>query len=130
MGLLRLLIAPFNSEHVKTITVSGRDAPMTWGPGGTLALIVRELATISVKYGALSAEAGHVAIACSEDRDDYAIHWRETGGPRLAGPPETAGFGTRLIERAAALAGFSVERKWRAEGLETVIVIPAAGLTR
>jgi two-component sensor histidine kinase len=130
MGLLRLLIAPFNSETVKTITVSGCDAPMTWGPGGTLALIVRELATNSVKYGALSAETGHIEIACSEDRGGYAIRWRETGGPRMAGPPEATGFGTRLIERAAALAGFSVEREWRVEGLESVIVIPAAELTR
>lgn len=128
MGLLRLLVAPFNGE-LKTFTVCGRDAAMTSGPGATLALIVRELATNSVKYGALSAEGGHVEISCSEDRGHYTILWRETGGPAIAGSP-AEGFGAYLIARTAAMAGFSVERKWRADGLEAVIVIPVEELTR
>ena len=130
IGLLRLLVAPFNSEAVTTITVGGRDAAMSSRPGVMLALIVRELATNSVKYGALSAESGHVEIVCSEERGRYAIQWRERGGPRIARRPEAEGSGTDLIARAAALAGFSVEREWRPEGLEASIVIPLEELTR
>jgi two-component sensor histidine kinase len=130
MGLLRLLMAPFSSEAVKTFTISGRDAAMTRRLGVILALIVRELATNSLKYGALSMEGGHVEIACREDRRRYTIQWRETGGSRIAGPPGKEGSGTDLIERAAALAGFSVEREWRAEGLRATIVIPAGELRR
>ncbi len=129
MGLLRHLISPFHDGTAKIITVSGRDTVMTWRLGATMALIVRELATNAVKHGALSTDSGHVEIACSEHGGRYMIRWRETGGPQLAAPPERQGYGTYLIERAAALAGFSVDREWRTEGLEAVIAIPIDRLT-
>ena len=129
MGLLRHLVAPFHGDDAKIVTLSGQDCVMTWRLGSTLALIVRELATNAVKYGALSTDSGRVEIACSEDHGNYQVHWRESGGPQIAAPPDRQGYGTYLIERAAAMAGFSVERKWRAEGLEAVIAIPIERLT-
>ena len=129
MGLLRPLIAPFCGAEANAITIRGQDSAMTWRLGATIALIVRELATNAVKYGALSTDSGHVEIACSEDAGRYVIHWRETGGPAILAAPDKQGYGTYLMERAAALAGFSVERTWRAEGLEAVIAIPVERLT-
>ncbi len=129
MGLLRPLIAPFCGEEANAITIRGQDSAMTWRLGATIALIVRELATNAAKYGALSTDSGQVEIACSEDAGHYVIHWRETGGPVILAAPDTQGYGTYLIERAAALAGFSVERTWRAEGLEAAIAIPVERLT-
>ncbi len=79
--------------------------------------------------GALSTDSGQVEVACSEDAGHYVIRWREIGGPAILAPPATQGYGTYLIERAAALAGFSVERTWRAEGLEAAIAIPVERLT-
>ncbi len=124
MGLLRRLIAPFCSDETSAITIRGQDSIMTWRLGATIALIVRELATNAVKYGALSTDRGQVEVACSEDSGRYVIRWRETGGPAIPAAPERQGYGTYLIERAAALAGFSVERKWRADGLEALVAIP------
>ncbi len=129
MGLLRHLIAPFCGDERSAIAIRGQDSVMTWRLGATIALIVRELATNAVKYGALSTDSGQVEVACSEDSGRYVIHWRETGGPAILAAPERQGYGTYLIERAAALAGFSVERKWRAEGLEALIAIPLERLT-
>ena len=130
LGLLRVLVAPFNSVGGETIAVAGRDAALTERRGVILALIVRELATNSVKHGALSTEGGRVVIACSKDRGRYAIHWREAGGPQIARPPKADGSGLRLVDRAAALAGFAITREWRAHGLEAVIVIPIERLAR
>lgn len=124
MGLLRLLIAPFEGGEAHFIVLSGDDAPMTWRSGVTMALIVRELSTNSVKYGALSTDGGRVEIACSRSDDRYVIHWRETGGPKIVGPPEKSGFGTLLLERAAASAGLSVTKDWLPQGLAIVIDIP------
>ena len=98
--------------------------------GATLALIVRELATNSVKYGALSAEAGRVEIACSEHAGRYSIAWRESGGPEIAGTPGRTGLGSHLIELAAAGAGLTVGREWRPEGLTARIAAPMEQLTR
>ncbi len=123
-GLLRLLIAPFDSEQTRTFDIHGRDIPLSGRLGATLALIVRELATNSVKYGALGAEAGHVEIACSEHEGCYAVEWRETGGPDIGGPPAREGLGSHLIERAAAATGLTVEREWRPDGLTARIVVP------
>lgn len=128
MGLLRLLIAPFDGGEAKAIVLSGGDGPIDWRPGATLALIVRELSTNSVKYGALSTDDGHVAIDCSENDGRYIIDWRESGGPEIWGPPEKSGFGTLLMERAAAAAGLSVTKEWRREGLAVLIVIPLEDL--
>ncbi len=77
----------------------------------------------------MSTDSGQVEVACSEDAGHYVIRWREIGGPAILAPPATQGYGTYLIERAAALAGFSVERTWRAEGLEAAIAIPVERLT-
>jgi two-component sensor histidine kinase len=129
-GLLHLLIAPFDSEQTKTFAIHGRDVALSGRLGATLALIMRELATNSVKYGALSAEAGHIEIACSEDESGYAVEWRESGGPAIAGAPTREGLGSHLIERAAAASGLTVEREWRPDGLTARIVVPTEHLSR
>jgi two-component sensor histidine kinase len=69
----------------------------------TFALLLHELATNAAKYGALSTEAGRVAIRWNVERaDGYArirFSWTERDGPPVA-PPTTRGFGTKLIERS------------------------------
>ena len=66
----------------------------------SLALLVHELATNAVKYGALSNDVGRVAINWSiEGRGEsatYRLAWRETGGPPVR-EPEKRGFGSKLI---------------------------------
>jgi two-component sensor histidine kinase len=63
-------------------------------------LLVHELATNAVKYGALSNDVGRVAINWSiEGRGElatYRLAWRESGGPPVR-EPEKRGFGSKLI---------------------------------
>ena len=63
-----------------------------------LGMSIHELATNSLKYGALSAKGGRVEIGWSprEDGTGLAFWWRESGGPEVA-EPKGAGFGTTLI---------------------------------
>jgi light-regulated signal transduction histidine kinase (bacteriophytochrome) len=64
----------------------------------TCALIIHELMTNSVKYGALSAE-GRVEVTL-EHRQDSGLHfkWREIDGPEVR-VPTRRGFGSVIIER-------------------------------
>ena len=67
----------------------------------TMALILHELATNAVKYGALSCDTGRVTLSWSFYAPDERLHltWSEAGGPPVS-PPSRRGFGSRLIERA------------------------------
>jgi two-component sensor histidine kinase len=64
-------------------------------------LLVHELATNALKYGALSAASGRVEVRWTLDgaMDDpvLTLSWREHGGPTVA-PPGRAGFGSRLLK--------------------------------
>ncbi len=75
----------------------------------SIAMALHELGTNAVKYGALSNEAGTIAIAWTLRRGEETqlrLRWEERGGPPVAKPTRT-GFGSRLIERSLAreLAG-------------------------
>ena len=61
------------------------------GTANTLAMIVHELATNSIKHGALSTDAGSLDISSTTDEDDIYLIWAETGGPRVEEPVELHG---------------------------------------
>jgi len=75
--------------------------PVALGPRATLSLslLLHELATNAVKYGALSAEAGRIAVSwqLDEGAGELVFRWRESGGPCCA-EPTRRGFGSRLIQ--------------------------------
>ncbi|WP_431302649.1 PAS domain-containing protein [Sediminicoccus sp. BL-A-41-H5] len=93
-----------------------------------LGLILHELATNSLKYGALSAPRGEVRVAWELLPDGAApllrLTWREAGGPRIR-PPRQHGFGTQLIEMCAtvSLQG-SAELDYAPEGLIVTLTLP------
>lgn len=76
----------------------------------SLSMVLHELATNAVKYGALSTPRGHVRIAwtvvAGPPQPRLSLTWTEAGGPPVR-PPTRRGFGSRLIERglAAELSG-------------------------
>ncbi len=76
----------------------------------TLALVVHELATNSIKYGALSAASGRLDVSCPAHRADaeVVLTWTEQGGPPVASPAVPGGAGQ--LGGSAALG-------WRAAGL-------------
>ena len=65
-----------------------------------LAMILNELCTNAVKYGALSNSNGEVAIAAVIDasKQRFGLTWTETGGPAVQKPTRHS-FGMRLIEQ-------------------------------
>ena len=92
-----------------------------------LAMILHELATNAVKYGALSRPTGKIAIDWrigDEGEQRVFLDWQESGGPEVA-PPTRRGQGMRFIER-----GMSYELKGQADvafepgGLRVVLSFP------
>ena len=66
----------------------------------TLSLVMHEMMTNSVKYGALCARGGRIYVTLSEEADGrLGIDWRESGGPAVQ-PPKRRGFGSTVIEQS------------------------------
>lgn len=94
-----------------------------------LGMILHELATNAMKYGALSATDGQVRVSWdinegSSGKPRVSLRWTETGGPETS-PPDSRGFGTKLIEFVAAqeLRG-TAELMFAPEGLKAEVSFP------
>ncbi len=66
----------------------------------TLALVLHELATNSLEYGALSADTGTLDVSCTAHDEDVVVVWTERGGPPVSAPPTAQGFGGKLVTRS------------------------------
>jgi len=118
--LLSVLLAPYD----ETAAFSGRIrvAVPRMGIGertaSALAMVVHELATNSVKYGALSSPEGSLDISSRTEADDLCLTWAETGGPQITLDPELTGFGSRLVARSVANElGGELQYDWQESGL-------------
>ncbi|NIH75100.1 two-component sensor histidine kinase [Ochrobactrum sp. P20RRXII] len=100
------------------VQISGPDVLI--GPKGasTLSLLIHELTTNAIKYGALSNNEGHVLleVAVSKKQDDavFSLRWAEFGGPPVIAPTKT-GFGSKLIKMGLLGAG-EVDADYGTEG--------------
>ncbi|KAB1074269.1 PAS domain-containing protein [Methylobacterium planeticum] len=97
----------------------------------SLSLMMHELATNAVKYGALSVPEGRVVvdwqIAGGGGEPTLRMAWTEHGGPAVL-PPARRGFGSRLIERGLAGAiGGAVALLYEPGGVVCRVEAPLAG---
>jgi two-component sensor histidine kinase len=110
------------------IAVTGPDIALKPQSALALAMIVNELATNAIKYGALSVAGGGVALSWELGRSggDPAcrMQWKEHGGPPI-GPPARKGFGSTLIERSVRdqLDG-TITMEFAASGLVCIMQFP------
>ena len=87
-------------------TATGPDIQLVGRIGVFMSMVLHELATNALKYGALSLDGGRIGIAWQVDQarpGGFRFEWAETGGPAVA-PPSREGFGSRLIQQAMAQA--------------------------
>ena len=117
--LLTVLLAPYDDLAAFSGRIRVAVPRMGVGEGAatTLALVVHELATNSLKYGAFSSAAGTIDVSCLSEEDDVVVIWTETGGPPVAEPP-SGGFGSKLITRSiSAQLGGSITYNWSPGGV-------------
>ena len=94
----------------------------------TLALVIHELATNSLKYGALSVSTGLLDISGATSEGTVTMAWTERGGPTVK-PPETDGYGSKLLTRSVTgQLGGSITRDWSPEGVIVTLVMDAEKL--
>ena len=112
-GLARVDLDPAMSE----VTLRG---DMAIGMG----LLIHEMATNAVKYGALSAVGGRIGVSLDDAPEGRAaFSWRETGGPPVS-PPEKPGFGTRLLQLVLRPQGGEVSFAFEPDGFRARVEFP------
>jgi two-component sensor histidine kinase len=87
-----------------------------------LAMVIHELATNSVKYGALSCESGFLDVSSKLDGDYICVIWAETGGPTITEKPVLKGFGSQLTARSvSSQLGGELTHDWQENGLVVTV---------
>jgi two-component sensor histidine kinase len=118
--LLSILLSPY--EDMGAFSGRIRVAVPRMGIGEaaatSLALIIHELATNSLKYGAFSVDTGALDLSGTSDGQDLELIWTERGGPRVKPPKDEAGYGSGLVKRSVAgqLRG-TINYDWAPEGV-------------
>lgn len=124
--LLTVLLAPYDDLGAFSGRIRVSVPRMRVGESATtiLALVVHELATNSLKYGALSVDAGILDVSCSAHDEAVTIIWSESGGPTVTAPTDPGGYGRKLIERSVTgqLLG-SIKYDWVEEGVVVTLKV-------
>jgi two-component sensor histidine kinase len=129
--LITVLLAPYDETEAFSSRI--RVAVQRMGVGEkaatTLALTIHELATNSLKYGALSVAAGALDISGTTEGCDTVIVWTERGGPPYSRPVGEGGFGSKLVMRSiAGQLGGSIKHDWSPAGLIVTLRMNSARL--
>ena len=125
--LVRRQLAPYTSNT--NTTIAGPDVMLTAETTQALAMVLQELATNALKYGALSNPDGRLSVNWNHrPSDDTAaglvIEWRETAAPLTVAPAQTR-YGTSLIrELIPHELGGTVDLIFAREGVSCNIQIP------
>lgn len=118
-------LSPYCPHGTSRCEVDGPDVILRPQSAQLIAMVLHELTTNAVKYGAFSVSPGRVRIKWLHASDgNLVIRWTEMDGPPVKAPTHS-GFGTRMLDRAirAQLDGH-LRLDWRAEGLYCEIEAP------
>jgi two-component sensor histidine kinase len=128
VGLIDLLhrqLAPYSTDA--NVSLNGPDVILTSGETQALAVVIHELVTNAVKYGALSNRDGSVSLSWDCTGVDLAmlrIVWREICGPPIVVSSQS-GYGSSLIrELIPHELGGAVELTFPSDGACCKIEIP------
>ena len=121
--VIQSALDPFQERHRERFLVEGpNNVWLDSEKSLAMAMNLHELATNSVKYGALSNFSGRISVTWEllpyTKPARVKLHWKERGGPPVK-PPEHRGFGSRLLSHA--LGGDPPQMDFDPRGLECVL---------
>ena len=129
--MLAVLLAPYGTDARASsrIQLALPEVRVGGTAASTLALVVHELATNSVKYGALSQSGGTLDVRGSASDEEVLLIWTERGGPPVAAPTGTMGYGSKLVTRSVSgQLGGAITFDWLASGMVATLQMSKARL--
>ena len=131
--LFTVLLAPYDDQGAFSGRIRVAVPRMGIGEASTttLAMVIHELATNSLKYGALSTSTGTLDVSSPPDGSDLVIVWTERGGPPVSAPDGGGGFGSKLVARSLETQlGGSLDCEWLEEGVVVTLKLSKDKLSR
>jgi two-component sensor histidine kinase len=132
-ALTRTILAPHQvgeDAHASRFTIEGPALDCGERATNGLALVLHELATNAVKYGALHVEDGHVDIGWRKTDKIFTLRWVERGGPPIETAPAADGFGSVLAKMMVVQQlGGTLDYDWAGSGLSFTITLPVKSLS-
>lgn len=100
-------LAHFGDAVGRRISVDGPPIRVSSAAAQSIGMVVHELSTNTVKYGALSGEQGRIEIAWEIDNSlsepVFWIRWTERDGPPVIAPTHR-GFGTTVVTKMVEMS--------------------------
>jgi len=132
-GDLTQIIADETAPYLAPGQINIDAPPVVVAPDAVqpLSLLIHELATNAVKYGALSSNHGHVGVRVRIlDDETLELCWRETGGPAVQAPT-ISGFGSTLVTQVIGRQlGGAIAIDWLPQGLQLTTTLPPTAYRR
>lgn len=120
--LVETALAPYRLDTVRA-QIAGEPVTLRSHLAVPLGLVLHELVTNAVKYGALADGNGKLAVNWRREGGRVHLTWREDGAP-LAAKPAAEGFGSMLIASSARQIGGTIERNFHDRGVEVAMDFP------
>lgn len=125
----RVILQPYKDNN--DIEISGGTFEIDKSQVTPFGLILHELATNAVKYGALSVDDGKLELKIQKDGEEapVVVLWNETthqqkGANEPSTSPDLSGFGSMLISQSIKQLGGQIERTWKSGGLTIKFHLP------
>ncbi len=125
--LVSVLLAPYDDMGAFSGRIRVSVPRMAVGEvaATTLAMVLHELATNSLKYGALACPEGTLDVSCDTPGPSVDVVWTEQGGPAVEARSAPAGFGSKLLHRGMTALGGKAELAWAKTGLVVTLHMAA-----
>ena len=123
-GVIEKITRPYRDKASDPFVLEGPPVILPANVATAMGMVLHELCTNAVKYGALSVAAGEVLIHWRLETNWLALTWQERNGPSVIAPSRR-GFGSRLLENIlAGEVGGKAEIAFAPQGVRCEIVVP------
>ncbi|MDL2406242.1 CheR family methyltransferase [Rhizobium calliandrae] len=133
--LIESEISAQTGRATNPVVISGPSLALFGKAAESMSLVIHELTSNAVKYGALSGQTGQLHISLETDGSQkkplFRMAWRESGLKRPITLPVRRGFGSELIEGMVPYQfGGKGNLDFKPDGLTCTIEIPLSGTGR
>jgi len=122
-ALVEIITRPYCDDSARFV-IQGPPVRLPPKVATATGMILHELCTNAVKYGALSVAGGDVVIDWQTQDETLSLTWEERRGPKVVAPT-SRGFGTRLLNNVVSTdLGGRLSLDYKPDGLRCQIDMP------